>query len=43
LQSIADDLTGMTGLAIVEAILEGERDPRQWANHRDHRINAREE
>ena len=40
LHHVIDDLTGMTGLAIIEAILEGERDPHQLAKHRDHRIKA---
>ena len=43
LHHVIDDLTGVTGLAIVEAILDGERDPRQLAKHRDHRIKASEE
>jgi len=43
LHHLIDDLTGMTGLAIVEAILDGERDPRQLAKQRDHRIKASEE
>ena len=43
LHHFIDDLTGMTGLAIVEAILDGERDPRQLAKQRDHRIKASEE
>lgn len=31
------DLTGVTGMAIVRAIVAGERDPRALASHRDHR------
>jgi transposase len=31
------DLTGATGLAIVRAIVAGERDPARLAQHRDHR------
>lgn len=31
------DLTGTTGMAIVRAIVEGERDPAQLAQHRDRR------
>lgn len=31
------DLTGTTGMAIVRAIVGGERDPAQLARHRDHR------
>ena len=37
LHHVIDNLTGMTGLAIIEAILEGERDPHQLAKHRDRR------
>jgi len=40
LHHVIDDVTGMTGLAIVEAILNGERDARQLAKHRDPRIKA---
>jgi transposase len=42
LHHVIDDVTGMTGLAIVEAILNGERDARQLAKHRDPRIKASE-
>jgi transposase len=31
------DLTGVTGIAIVRAIVDGERDPHQLAQYRDHR------
>jgi transposase len=43
LHHVIDDLTGTTGLAIVEAILDGERNPRQLAKPRDHRIKASQE
>jgi len=43
LHHVIDDLTGRTGLAIIEAILDGERDPQQLAKHRDHRIKASEQ
>jgi transposase len=43
LHHVIDDLTGMTGMAIIEAILSGERDPHQLAKHRDRRIQASEE
>ncbi len=36
-------ITGTTGLAIVDAIIEGERDPAAWAKLRDPRIQATEE
>jgi len=34
------DITGQTGLAIVEAILQGERDPTVLAQHRDPRVKV---
>jgi transposase len=37
---VINDLTGATGLAILEAILAGERDARVLATHRDKRIKA---
>jgi len=40
---VISDLAGTTGLAIVEAILAGERDPRTLAQLRDWRIRASEE
>jgi transposase len=40
LANVISDLSGVTGQAIVKAILEGERDPRQLAVHRDGRIKA---
>jgi transposase len=40
---VISDITGMTGLAIIEAILEGERDPHVLAKLRDWRIRASEE
>jgi transposase len=40
---VISDLTGLTGLAIIDAILEGERDPAQLAKLRDPRIRARSE
>ena len=40
LHHVLSDLTGVTGLAILEAILAGERDPQVLAQHRDHRIKA---
>ena len=43
LQHVISNVTGKTGMAIIEAIVSGERDPRQLAQLRDHRIRADEE
>ena len=40
---VISDLTGATGLAIVEAIVAGERDAEVLARHRDGRIKASEQ
>ena len=40
LHHVLTDLTGVTGLAILDAILAGERDPQVLAGHRDHRVKA---
>ena len=40
LANVISDLTGKTGLLIVDAILEGERDPQKLAKFRDSRIRA---
>jgi transposase len=40
LHHVLSDLTGVTGLAILDAILAGERDPQVLARHRDHRVKA---
>jgi transposase len=40
IQHVITDLTGLTGLAIVDAILEGERDPARLAELRDPRVKA---
>src|SRR6266436_5871349 len=40
IQHVISDLTGTTGLAIVDAILAGERDPAVLAQLRDPRIRA---
>ena len=42
-QHVIDDITGLTGLAILDAILAGERDPAVLAKLRDPRIKANEE
>src|SRR5215470_124335 len=42
LHYVIDDLTGLTGRAIIEAILGGQRDPVQLAKLRDKRIKAAE-
>jgi transposase len=43
LHHVISDITGTTGLAIVEALLAGERDPKRLARLRDRRIAASEE
>lgn len=43
LHHVIDDLSGLTGQAIVAAILSGQRDPVQLAKLRDKRIRASEE
>jgi transposase len=43
LHHVISDLAGATGLAIIEAILAGERDPHKLAQLRDWRIRATEE
>lgn len=40
LHHVISDLTGVTGQAILEAILAGERDPQKMAALKDHRIKA---
>ena len=42
LTNILADIAGMTGQAIIKAILAGERDPRELAAYRDHRVKATE-
>ena len=43
IQHVISDITGLTGLAIVDAIIGGERDPTVLAELRDPRIKASEE
>jgi transposase len=43
IQHVISDITGLTGLAIVDALLAGERDPAALAQLRDPRIKASEE
>jgi len=40
--NVLADSTGMTGQAIIKAILTGERDPKELAAYRDHRLKATE-
>jgi transposase len=42
-QHVISDITGLTGLAILDAIIAGERDPVKLAKLRDPRIKATEE
>src|SRR6516165_3981665 len=43
LANVISDISGVTGQAILKAILHGERDPRELAAYRDCRIEASEE
>ena len=43
LHHVISDITGVTGLAIIEAILNGERDRNKLAEHRNPRIKCSEE
>jgi hypothetical protein len=40
LSSAVTDLSGATGLAIIQAIVDGERDPHKLAAYRDPRVKA---
>ena len=42
LQHVISNITGQTGMDIIEAIVGGERDPRQLAQLRNYRIKADE-
>ena len=43
LANVISEISGMTGQAILKAILDGQRDPRELAAYRDHRVEASEE
>lgn len=43
LPKVVSDITGKTGLAIIQSILAGQRDPRVLAAYRDHRCKKSEE
>ena len=43
LQHVLNDITGTTGLAIVDAIVAGERDPKELSKLRDPRVKASSE
>jgi len=43
LANVLSDVSGMTGQAIIKAILTGERDPHKLVAFRDHRVKASEE
>jgi transposase len=43
LANVLSDVSGMTGQAIIKAILAGERDPHELAKFRDFRVKASEE
>jgi transposase len=40
---VISDITGLTGLRIIDAILAGQRDPKELADLRDRRVKASEE
>jgi hypothetical protein len=42
LQHVVSDITGKTGMDIIEAIITGERNPRELAKLRDYRVKASE-
>ncbi len=43
LQHVVTDMTGVTGMSIIRAIVAGERDPAALATHRDRRCHASRE
>ncbi len=43
LHNVISDLSGLTGMSIVQAILDGERNPRELAKLRDARVKASQE
>jgi hypothetical protein len=43
LHKVISDITGVTGMRIIRAILDGERDPVKLAQMRDPRIKSSEE
>jgi len=43
LANVISDISGVTGQAILKAILDGQRDPRELAAYRDCRVEASEE
>jgi transposase len=40
LHNVVSDITGVTGMKIIKAIISGERDPKVLAHHRDHRCHS---
>src|SRR5207253_8914316 len=40
LHHVISDITGVTGLAIIDAILSGERDPNKLADRKSTRLNS---
>jgi hypothetical protein len=43
LPEVLSDITGVTGMAMIKALLAGERDPVRLARRRDRRCHHREE
>jgi len=40
LHNVVSDITGVTGMKIIKAIISGQRDPHRLATHRDHRCRS---
>src|SRR6266513_2050132 len=43
LHNVVSDITGVTGMKIIKAMLKGERDPQKLARHRDGRCHNSEQ
>lgn len=42
LENVVSDITGLTGMTIIRAVINGERNPRELAKNRDHRCKRSE-
>ena len=43
LHQVLSDITGVTGIKIIQAIVTGERDPKVLATYRDRRVKSTQE